>query len=110
MQSKSLMSNPSNWLVYLVVGKILIYLWQQFPLPSFLEKHKTVEKLHICDLCAGVWIFGILSYFLGLSLLKVFEFGYVPVISELITGAVISFVVHIFSIGWKEKFSNVVVV
>lgn len=104
------MLNLSNWIVYLIAGKVIIYLWQQFPLPAFLEKYKTIEKLHICDLCFGVWVFGILSYFLGLSLLAVFNFEYVPVVSEIITGATISFIVHIFSIGWKEKFSSIVVV
>ena len=95
-----------KWIIYMLIGKVILFLWQQFPLPSPLEKYKTIKKLHECDLCAGVWIFGILSYFLGLSLLEV----YTPVVSEVITGSMISFIVHIFSIGWKEKFNNVVVV
>ena len=104
------MSSPSNWLVYLVMGKTIIFLWQVFPLPASLEKYKTINKLHHCDLCAGVWIYGILSAVLGLSLLEAFGFQYVPLVSELVTGGLISFVVHIFSIGWNEKFNNIVVV
>jgi hypothetical protein len=47
---------------------------------------------------------------MSLSLLEAFGFKYVPVLSELVTGGVVSFVVHIFLIGWKEKFNNIVVV
>jgi hypothetical protein len=100
----------SNWIIFLLAGKVIIYLWQQFPLPALLEKYKTVEKLHSCDLCAGVWIYGILSLFLGMSLLEVLGFSYIPVVSEVVTGGIISFVVHIFSIGWKEKFNDILVV
>ena len=103
-------SSPSDWLVFLVVGRILVYLFQQFPLPKFIDKFALIRKLHECDLCAGVWVFGILSFFMALSLLEVFGFAYIPIISELITGGVTSFVVHIFLIGFREKFNDVVVV
>ena len=94
-----------NWLVMMAVGKILIYLWQQFPLPSAITKFKAIDKLHVCDLCAGVHIFALLSWVCGLHI-----FEYVPVVSEYVTGGVVSFLVHIFSIGWREKFMDVVVV
>lgn len=100
----------SNWIVFILTGKAFIYLWQQFPLPVFLEKSKVIEKLHNCDLCAGVWIYGLLGLFLGMDLLQVLGFSYIPLVSEAITGGLISFVVHIFSIGWKEKFNNILVV
>ena len=100
----------SNWIIFLLVGRIIIYLWQSFPLPAALEKFRVIEKLHNCDLCAGVWIYGILSLFLGMDLLQVLGFSYVPLVSEFVTGGVVSFVVHIFSIGWHEKFNNILVV
>lgn len=90
------------------MGRVLIYLWFQFPLPAVLEQYKSIQKLHTCDLCAGVWLYGILSYFMGLSLLQVLGFTYVPVVSEVVTGGVVSFLVHIFLIGWKEKFNVLV--
>lgn len=94
-----------DWIVLALVGKILIYLWQQFPLPKALEKFKTIEKLHLCDLCAGVHIYALMSWVMG-----VYVFSYVPVVSEYITGGVVSFLVHIFSIGFREKFGNVLVI
>ena len=100
----------SNWIIFLIVGRVLVYLWQSFPLPEFLENNRIIHKFHICDLCSGVWLYGILSFFMGLSLLQALGFSYVPLVSEVVTGGLISFVVHIFLIGWREKFDNVWVV
>lgn len=94
-----------EWLVLMGVGRVLIYLWQQFPLPKSITKFSTLEKLHTCDLCAGVHIYALLSWVTGMHF-----FGYMPVVSEYITGGIVSFVVHIFVIGWQEKFSTMVVV
>lgn len=99
-----------NWVAFLLIGKIMIFLWQSFPLPTKLENIQVIHKLHSCDLCSGVWLFGLLSYFMGLSLLTMLGFSYIPVVSELVTGGVVSFVVHIFSIGWKDKFSSELVI
>jgi len=33
----------------------------------------------------------------------------VPVLSEFITGAITTFVVHIFSVGWNAKFQNLII-
>lgn len=94
-----------DWLVLAVAGKVLIYLWQEFPLPSQLKKFAFIDKLHVCDLCAGVHIYALVSWVTGLHF-----FGYMPVASEYLTGGIVSFIVHIFSIGWQEKFSTTVVV
>lgn len=95
-----------NWLILGVIGKVLIFLWASFPLPQALEKFKSVEKLHLCDLCAGVHIYALASFVMGLYIFP----HYVPVVSEYVTGGVVSFLVHIFSIGWREKFNNILVV
>ena len=44
-----------------------------------------------------------------LSLLEAVGLPYVVVLSELITGAVISYLVHIFIIGWRAKHEVIVV-
>lgn len=81
----------------------------QFPLPKFLKKIKTIEYLHSCDLCFGTWVYAFLSLFMQTELLSVLGFEYVPVLSEIVTGGVISFIVHLISIGWKAKFEVIVV-
>lgn len=96
-----------TWLIFAVIGKLLIYLWMKFPLPQW---SKTLGELHQCDLCSGFWIYSILAFCLGVDIFQA-EFGYtVEVVGSLITGAVTSFVVHIFSIGWREKYSQPIII
>jgi hypothetical protein len=94
-----------NWLVYLLVGRLLIFLGQKFKLPQILENNKKIKEWHECPLCFGVWIYGFLAYFLHMNILELFGFNYVFFVSELITGGVVSFLVFIFSIGWKDYFA-----
>ena len=81
----------------------------QFHLPKPIKKIDWFVQLHDCDLCSGVWVFTILSVFMGVDLLSVIGFDYVPYVSQVITGIVVSWLVHIFSIGWKAKYDIVVV-
>jgi hypothetical protein len=37
------------------------------------------------------------------------DFFYVPVISEVITGGISSFLVHIFVLGWQSKFEVLII-
>ena len=99
----------SDWLVFILLGRLIIYLWQNFPLPEFLSERKTIDYLHGCDLCSGVWVYSILAGFMQMDLLELFGFWYVPLLSELVVGAIVSFLTHIFIIGWKAKFDVVVV-
>ena len=99
----------AKWILFLAIGKIVIHVWMQFQLPSPIKKYKWFVKLHECDLCSGVWIFTILSIFMGVNLLSVLIFDYVPLVSEVITGIVMSWLVHIFSLGWKAKYEVIVI-
>lgn len=64
-----------------------------------------VEKLHRCDLCSGVWIYGILAVALGIDL-----FGANNIVTQAATGAITSYLVHVFLIGVREKFAPTVVI
>ena len=99
-----------SWLVFVLAGKLLIFLGQRFPLPERLERYKNIKKLHECPLCLGVWIYGLLAYFLHMDILGIFNFSYVPFLSELITGGAVSFVVYIFSVGWSDVFAPNIVI
>lgn len=99
-----------TWIIYSVVGKILLYVWSIFPLPNKLENIKFIHKLHICDLCAGVWIYSGLAFFIHANLLQLlFEVSYIPIVEQIVTGIVTSYVVHLFSLGWRTKFEVVVI-
>ena len=96
----------TKFLLVLVVGKLLIYLASKFPLLAE-SKIEFVQRLFSCGLCSGVWIYSILSW--GMSMYLFDDIcPYVPVLSELVTGSVTSFMMHIFEIGWKEKFGVIV--
>lgn len=96
-----------SWLLFISLGKLLIYLGMQVPLPQRIEKFKTIKYWHECDLCFGTWVYAFLAYFMHLSLLAVLGFSYVPVLSEVITGGAVSFLVHLLTLGWKAKFDIV---
>jgi len=96
-----------SFIVYVVIGKLAIYLGQKFP--YFINsKFEFVRKLFECDLCLGCWAYFLLAVFLKIRLLDD-VYVYVPLISEIITGCFTSFAVHIFSIGWRERFSTVII-
>ncbi len=94
----------SKLFFYIAIGKLSIYFIQIFPPAQFLFRWKYLEKLLTCDLCLGVYVFGVFAWLLHIDLITLLGFSYIPFISELITGAITSFIVHIFSIGWKDKF------
>lgn len=100
-----------NWLLYAVIGRLLIYLIGKFQLPQRLQKIEWLEKLHGCDLCLGVWIYVFLAVFLKVDLLSLwFGFSYVPVLSEIVTGGFTSYVIWLLVIGFREAHLNVTVI
>lgn len=90
-----------DWLILAGIGRLFIYLWQKFPLPQILENKKTIKQLHECPLCSGVWIYSGLAYFMHMNLFD----WYFPVVTEVLVGGLISFIVHLFVIGWKDYFA-----
>lgn len=88
-----------QFLVYVVIGKLLIYMAQKF-LGNF--------KIFECDLCIGVWIYSILAGLFQIRLLEDVYF-YVPILMEIITGCVISYLVHLLTIGFREKHLPVII-
>lgn len=98
-----------SWLAFIVIGKVVTYIGMQFPLPDILERNQKIKKWHECDLCFGVWVYTILSFFMQKELTTVMGFPYTPFLSELITGCSISLLVHLLIMGWKAKFEVIVV-
>ena len=95
----------SSWILYILLGRLMLFLWMQFPLPQRLEEIRTINKLHKCLLCAGVWVYTILALCFRLNILAGLGLPYVLVIGEIVTGGAISFVMFIFEIGWKDYFT-----
>jgi hypothetical protein len=81
----------------------------QFPLPKRIEEIKTIKYLHECDLCLGFWIFTFLAFIFDVDLLYAVGEIHLPMVGEAIVGGITSFLLHIFSIGWREKFHTVII-
>jgi hypothetical protein len=100
----------ATWLVFAATGRILIYVWQLFPFPTFAKVPKWLNKLHECDLCSGVWIYGVLALALQVDIFS-YYFGVTPnIVGELSTAVVTSYLVHVFIIGLKEKYAQPIVI
>lgn len=95
-----------DYLLYLSVGKLLIWIGQVFVSDTI--NNRILHKLFSCDLCLGVWTYTILALLFKMTILQD-VFPYVPFLSELIAGVFSSFLMHLLSIGYREKFSVVVV-
>jgi hypothetical protein len=104
--------NIAPYLFYIVAGKVVIFVLQRFPfqkiplLSRLFEEGKFLQELFSCELCLGVWIYTILNFFFKVNIYNTFYF---PVISELLTGITTSFIVYVFSIGWKDLFNVTVI-
>lgn len=96
----------SSYIGYLAVGKLIIYIVQKFV--SDATKIELLNKWASCDLCSGVWIYTALALFFRITILSDVLI-YVPFVSEIVTGCVSSFIVHLITIGWREKFNVVVI-
>lgn len=94
------------FVVYVAVGKLLIYIGQKFLADNF--RNKFLHKLFECDLCLGVWVYVILALCFKMMILQDI-LPYVPFVTEVITGIVTSFLMHLLSIGYREKFSVIIV-
>ena len=100
----------THFVIYALVGKIIIFLLQKFPKHSLpfigklFREGKFLGELFDCDLCLGFWIYSGLAFLLDVNII-----GEVPILSEFITGAITTFIVHIFSVGWNSKFQNIII-
>lgn len=96
-----------EYVIFALIGRTLIYLIQKFPKTWLTKKSKFLDDLFSCDLCLGVWVY------VGLNLLAFHITAYneydSTIIGEIVTGAVTSFVMHLISLGWKEKFTTLVI-
>jgi hypothetical protein len=88
-----------------VLGKLIIYTVQKLPFLHNLH-WKFLNDLIECPFCLGVWCYFFLSAVVGVTLFE--DIFYVPLLSEIIFGVVMSFVVHLISIGFKERFLTII--
>ena len=100
--------------IFALVGKLLIFLLQKFPKHSLpiigklFREGRLLDNLFSCDLCLGVWVYAGLAFIIDVNVIGDL-FVYVPILSEFITGAIVSFVMHLISAGWNAQYQNIVI-
>lgn len=89
-------------LALVVIGRLVVWLLQTSgPTKRIWKLHPFLTELGECDLCLGSWVFPLLAWALAVNLL---DPVYIPGASEILTGWLVAFAVHIGRIGWTEKF------
>jgi len=102
------------YIFYAGLGKLFIFLIQKSPYMKFIigffkgRSKEFLEELFGCDMCLGFWVYLTLALLFQYANVNVniLDIPNAPIISALITGAITSFVVHLISIGWRDKFST----
>ena len=97
--------------IYLLIGKLLIYTLQKYPFPDIFPRlfreGGFLKKLLDCDFCLGFWVYFLMAFVFGMNFFS--EYFYIAIISEGLTGISASFIMHLLSIGWKDKFGTFLV-
>lgn len=98
---------------FALIGKLIIFLFQKFFTPHLpligrlFDEERFWGRLISCDLCLGFWVFSGLSFITNVNVAG--ELFNVPILSEFITGAIVSFTMHLISAGWNAHYQNVIV-
>jgi hypothetical protein len=99
--------------IFGLVGKIIIFLLQKFPkhslpiIKKLFREGRFLDDLFSCGLCLGFWVYSGLAFLFDVNVIG--EMFYVPILSEFITGAVMTFIVYLISAGWNSEFTNYVI-
>jgi hypothetical protein len=89
-------------LAAIFVGRLVIWLAQTNGLTKrFWSLHPLLAELAECDLCLGCWLMPLVVWLMDVNLLAPI---YVPVVSEVLTGWILSFGLHLGRLGWQTKF------
>ena len=100
-------------LAFALIGRLTIFLLQKFPKHSLpiigklFREGRLLGDLFSCNLCLGVWVYTGLAFLIDVNVTG--ELFYVPVLSEFVTGAIVSFIMHLISAGWEAQYSNIII-
>ena len=101
--------NSLNELILLtIVGRIIIWLWMQFPLPAWVDNSR-IGKLHTCSVCSGTWIYFIIFTIFRVDLLNMVGFPETGLIGWFRGGGIISYLVYLLESGFRERFMTVII-
>lgn len=96
--------NVHFWIDFLVIGRLMMFLARKSPY-FVTVKWDFLKKLFACDLCLGVWAYSLLAIAFRVSIPM--SIGYVPFLSEFITGCIAAFFMYIFMAGINTLFREI---
>ena len=99
------MNSLNDLVLFSVFGKLFTYLWMAFPLPEWMDNSR-FGQLHTCEKCSGTWIYSVLFLIFRIDLLHLLGLPYYPFAGEIITGGLVSFLVFLLSVGFKEQYMS----
>ena len=94
----------AGYLLFLVVGRLLVFLGMKFAGDI---KINFLNKLFSCSLCTGVWAYSIMSWLTGYYVFE--DWAYIPVFSEIVTGALSSVLIYYLEMGWRAVHETLIV-
>jgi hypothetical protein len=98
------------WIAFALLGRLLMFLWLKQPLSKWLgRKNWIFRELFDCSLCLGVWTYWIMSFLFRINNIEIIKFAGIPVVDDLFTGALTSFIFWVFETGWKVLFTSTVI-
>lgn len=92
----------TEWLFLVGAGKVVMYMVRLFARSNEI-KNRFFVRLFECDFCLGFWVYFCFLCFFRRELTSIFV-GYVPLVSEVVSAMLLSFVVSVFSAGWVFHF------
>jgi hypothetical protein len=93
----------ADYLAFLAVGRLFIWIVQIFPLTRQ-PKREFFAELVQCNFCLGCWIYFGLSF----AFLPIVDFiPSIPILSNVLIGIVTSFAAYLLYEGWKTIFGTI---
>lgn len=103
-----------KFLAYAVLGRVAIFFLQRFPVAKlpivgkYFAEDGALYELWSCDLCLGWYVFTLFAFMMQIDLMEGW-FAYLPLVSEGLTGAITSLIVHLVRVGWQTNYSETVI-
>lgn len=95
-----------DFLLYLGSGKLLLYLSRKFPpIRRLMTSRELLRQLYSCDLCYGFWVYLALTPFFDVDAKQIKN----KILRWILTSCFATFLAHLVSIGWEQKFGIVVI-
>lgn len=90
----------------MIVGRLLVFVIQGLPPVRNFKKPEYFAELFHCDFCLGSWVMFVMCVMFKTNITVDMVGIYIPVVSELITATILSFITHLTLLGAKMRWGN----